>query len=827
MVNTRGQRPAGPAIQPALAQDESSLPVELDATTTAGDAAAIQANAPTGRLLKRRRSVSQNFDPATEPAQKRPKLRKAPSPVARRATTLGSNAAHRGLHTNNQDAVITPLPVSETLTGIVLGPGSDTLQHSNGANGEPSREDGTVDPHPDMHAVINRIINHGENVDSQYGTHDDRTILKSGIPNGALGLGANSRFQIQSLPVLENLALQLLATFASTPYQQLLILTSNSHTEPGATYAALKSLFDHTKKVYSIREPFLSARELGLSQADHIDTIRKANIATFVSGVFGSQDVGFYHLNEFFLDSFVGDSGRLLKHQAGLFLDLKTQAYISAITNGERSREEILDDLFPVDLEQRLLDRRSGAKQLASGEVEFLQRASNRKKALLEEPLTPAGIARLPEKYVWEHFLRDTSASISKSPSLARGSPVSLECFLQEHMTERVLTNPKPSNVPTQPRSTNIFEAEVSPQPKRQSLRKPPQAKPPKEPEPPPPPPVVNNIHTRVAQMVPTDTDDIAAKAARAAEFAMQDFSVAQEPVDPSQSQRSDQDRPQQQQYPFQFEQQPAPYYTQQDQFNNNTQHIPSEQQQPSQPQQQANQQRQRQHPQTPQQPPPQPRPTPTPTPTQTQTQTAPTSLLYERARLAATAKTTTLTPTGRRAGLPSARRPWTNLEEEALMSGLDAVKGPHWSQILAMHGAGGSVSENLKDRNQVQLKDKARNLKLFFLKSGVEVPFYLGFVTGELKTRAPGVVVLGDADGDADAQAEPGADSNAAVEGRLADVESGREQGEGAMEMEDGEGEIIDPAEYAAVHNTIPPPPPIPPPASTDPPHSTAAAAS
>lgn len=95
--------------------------------------------------------------------------------------------------------------MSETLTGIVLGPGSDTLQHSNGANGEPSREDGTVDPHPDMHAVINRIINHGENVDSQYGTHDDRTILKSGIPNGALGLGANSRFQIQSLPVLENL----------------------------------------------------------------------------------------------------------------------------------------------------------------------------------------------------------------------------------------------------------------------------------------------------------------------------------------------------------------------------------------------------------------------------------------------------------------------------------------------------------------------------------------------------------------------------------------------------------------------------------------------
>ena len=71
-------------------------------------------------------------------------------------------------------------------------------------------------------------------------------------------------------------------------------------------------------------------------------------------------------------------------------------------------------------------------------------------------------------------------------------------------------------------------------------------------------------------------------------------------------------------------------------------------------------------------------------------------------------------------------------------MAGLDRVKGPHWSQILAMFGPGGTISETLKDRNQVQLKDKARNLKLFFLKSGIEVPYYLKFVTGELKTRAP-----------------------------------------------------------------------------------------
>jgi protein TBF1 len=116
--------------------------------------------------------------------------------------------------------------------------------------------------------------------------------------------------------------------------------------------------------------------------------------------------------------------------------------------------------------------------------------------------------------------------------------------------------------------------------------------------------------------------------------------------------------------------------------------------------------------------------------------QSAPTQVLYEQARLAATIKSS---PSNRRAGLPSQRRPWSTEEENALMAGLDRVKGPHWSQILAMFGPGGTVNEALKDRNQVQLKDKARNLKLFFLKSGVEVPYYLQFVTGELKTRAPG----------------------------------------------------------------------------------------
>jgi hypothetical protein len=116
-------------------------------------------------------------------------------------------------------------------------------------------------------------------------------------------------------------------------------------------------------------------------------------------------------------------------------------------------------------------------------------------------------------------------------------------------------------------------------------------------------------------------------------------------------------------------------------------------------------------------------------------TQSLPTHVLYLKARAAAAQKTSN---THRRPGIASQRRPWNQDEENALMAGLDQVKGPHWSQILALYGPNGSVNEVLKDRNQVQLKDKARNLKLFFLKSAIEVPYYLQSVTGELKTRAP-----------------------------------------------------------------------------------------
>ncbi len=213
---------------------------------------------------------------------------------------------------------------------------------------------------------------------------------------------------------------------AKSAYREILTIATKPDTDAGQAYATLKSLFDHTKKVYSVSEPFLNPYELALVETSQIDIIRKANMATFVSSVFGSQDVGFYHLNENFLDTFVADGSRLLKSQAQLFLELKTQAYISAVQNTERSREDILEDLFPHNLDEMLLKRRSGAKQLAPSEAEFTQRAQNRRRVLLEEATSSVSIEKLPDKYVWEAFLRDVSAYVSKNFEIIAGIAVSL-----------------------------------------------------------------------------------------------------------------------------------------------------------------------------------------------------------------------------------------------------------------------------------------------------------------------------------------------------------------------------------------------------------------
>jgi len=120
-----------------------------------------------------------------------------------------------------------------------------------------------------------------------------------------------------------------LKILSSHQHSQILQIVTGTPASPlSHNYSALLNLFDATKKqLYSDGEyqAFLDADTLGFKEIQERKVIRKANLATFISSVFGSVDVGFFHLNEGFLITMAPDGGRLLKDMARLFLDLKTQ----------------------------------------------------------------------------------------------------------------------------------------------------------------------------------------------------------------------------------------------------------------------------------------------------------------------------------------------------------------------------------------------------------------------------------------------------------------------------------------------------------------------
>jgi hypothetical protein len=192
-------------------------------------------------------------------------------------------------------------------------------------------------------------------------------------------------------------------------------MVSEPDSENGQAYATMRSLFDHTKRVYTVKHSFLQPTDLEVTESSQIDVIRKANLASFVSSIFGSQEIGFAELNDHFLDVFVPEGNRLLKAQSGLYLDLKTQAFIAAMNNKSRTRTQLLYELFPEDMEQRLLARRPGSRQLAPSETDFVSRLNSRRDILLRKINDEEALKALPDNYHWEDFLRELSSYISKN----------------------------------------------------------------------------------------------------------------------------------------------------------------------------------------------------------------------------------------------------------------------------------------------------------------------------------------------------------------------------------------------------------------------------
>lgn len=442
--------------------------------------------------------------------------------------------------------------------------------------------------------------------------------------------------RVKSLPILDNLSTQILNTLGRGAYMDAIAVATQPDTDQGQAFQILMSLFEQTKSIYS-EDAFLSARDLHLNKTrEYSIIIQKTNLATFVSAVFGAAKVGFFHLNENFLDTFVVDNGRLLKPQGALFLDLKTQAYISAMGQVERSQREILDDLFPEDIDRILLARRQSTKVLAPSEADFVARCRRRREHLAAIDTDTEDISL---KYSWLAFVRDLSEYISKnSQMILTGKSAKAAAAAQKQQGDYEGGRGIDGNGKRTRSAGN------------------------------------DDLHRRMSGISMENGGNM-----NDGDLTMLDNANA---VDDT---------------------------GREDRQNHAGSQSPN---------------------------------SATGQGSSISSSNSANNFTGSSNRQSATAVTTTSTATTTIGTGPATRapfyqrRPWTSEEEEALMSGLNAVRGPHWSQILELYGAGGRISEVLKDRNQVQLKDKARNLKLFFLKTGVQMPDVLRFVTGDVKSR-------------------------------------------------------------------------------------------
>ena len=167
----------------------------------------------------------------------------------------------------------------------------------------------------------------------------------------------------------------------------------------GQAYDTLTSLFVQTKKMYTQyikktqnlengeEKNILSPDHLHLTKPQDREIIRHTNLATFISSVFGGGGVGFYELNEQFINCFTREGCPLDADASRLFLNLKTQVYLSAISQEEQiaTREDLLEDFFPDELEAVLKKRHPG-KPLPESEVEFVKQVRARRQFLNDEP---------------------------------------------------------------------------------------------------------------------------------------------------------------------------------------------------------------------------------------------------------------------------------------------------------------------------------------------------------------------------------------------------------------------------------------------------------
>ncbi|TWU74128.1 TTAGGG repeat binding factor [Metarhizium rileyi] len=517
-----------------------------------------------------------------------------------------------------------------------------------------------------------------------------------------------------NLYALGNLALSLLLILVQSPFEDTIKLVRGSDSQHEELYQKLKCSFEHVRELYA-SGPFLSAIQLQLRDSDSRTFVELANLAQLGSWLVDGTPEALSEADENFLAMFQCQLSELPPGMTELYLGIKTQRAIEFLVEKEPEKppEEVIGEVLTQGLEDALREQHGGG-ELTAADQSFVSSVQTRKETLQGEAKKESKSAALREKHPAEDLLRSfleyVAGRLKSLTDLGNKLGVTIEISDVEPQSEPIEEATEDGDMDLDDLSS-FFEKTASGlvQNALAGLSDEPTTAPTTEggetaaqttsAE--------SKAETAPAQTngkidLMTDYKELEALVAESTSNYVKTTLHGLSPVPYQPTVPTSTTESMAAQVPYlnqlQHHQPPHAYYA-----------YP--------------------------QPPPEPQQPPARGDNLPPNQTFPSAILYDKARQAALSKSSAHT---RREGLHSTRRPWTQEEEKSLMAGLDMVKGPHWSQILTLFGQNGTISDILKDRTQVQLKDKARNLKLFFLKTNSEMPYYLQAVTGELKTRAP-----------------------------------------------------------------------------------------
>jgi hypothetical protein len=235
-----------------------------------------------------------------------------------------------------------------------------------------------------------------------------------------------------SLPVLGNIAVQILLRLSQQPRADTESLLADSGSEFRKAYDMLRDIFRPTRRAFS-DSPLLSPDELDITDSEDRETIRMSNLAATAASVFGAHDVSALDVHDAFFSIFIPEDGEYKSSLTGLLVSLKTRLLLDALNKQEQSQpvSQLLDTLFPINFDESLRQR-SGDLLLNSDEEGLVTRIRERREQLVKSAADDSIKSKHRVSCLDSHLL--TLAEFLEDQSSPTKFAESLSTFLQGHL---------------------------------------------------------------------------------------------------------------------------------------------------------------------------------------------------------------------------------------------------------------------------------------------------------------------------------------------------------------------------------------------------------